>query len=152
LQAWTVSLLVHLVILSALAAATFSAKAAADKVFNIDSALTGFRVGEPELLPIYADAANILRDKAVGDAHASMVGESAIIVANEGEGDGGGGSISKDAAGTRRSSKTPSLHGVGNGRINEGTSLPGAKVDGLGGPLCTYSRVPQLEVSAAAVR
>ena len=50
MQAWTVSLLVHVVILSALAAATFSAKEAVNKILNFDSALAGFRNGEPEPL------------------------------------------------------------------------------------------------------
>ena len=78
MQAWTVSLLVHVVILSALAAATFSAKDAVNKILNFDSALAGFRNGEQEVLPIYADPDNIRRDKAVGDENANKPGEPAL--------------------------------------------------------------------------
>ena len=78
MQAWTVSLLVHVVILSALAAATFSANEAVNKILNFDSALAGFRNGEPEPLPIYADPDNIRRDKAIGDEYANTPGEPAF--------------------------------------------------------------------------
>ena len=74
MQAWSVSLLVHVAILSALAAATFSAKETIKKILNFDSALAGFRNGEPEPLPIYADPDNIRRDKAVGDENANTAG------------------------------------------------------------------------------
>src|SRR5208283_481145 len=50
LPAWSVSLLVHVVILSALAAATFSAQDGAKKPINFDSALAGYRQGEREEL------------------------------------------------------------------------------------------------------
>ena len=66
MQAWSVSLLVHVVILSALAAATFTAKDTVKKILNFDSALAGFQNGEQEVLPIYADPDNIRRDKALG--------------------------------------------------------------------------------------
>ena len=77
MRAWTVSLLVHVAILSALAAATFSAKETINKILNFDSALAGFRNGEPEPLPIYADPADIRREKAVGDEYANTSGEPA---------------------------------------------------------------------------
>ena len=93
MQAWSVSLLVHVVILSALAAATFTAKDAVKKILNFDSALAGFRNGEQEVLPIYADPDNIRRDHAVGDENANKPGEPALVVMSEGEGDDGGGSI-----------------------------------------------------------
>ena len=146
MQAWTVSLLIHLAILSALAAATFSAKDTINKILSFDSALTGFRNGEPEILPIYADPESIRRDKMVGDEHASTVGELAPAV-SEGEGDEGGGSIALGAAGAGPPSRTPKVRGVGKGRINEGTSLPGVKIDGLGGsPLSLLPVAPALDL------
>ena len=89
MQAWSVSLLVHVVILLALAAATFTAKDAVKKILNFDSALAGFRDGEQEVLPIYADPDNIRRDRAVGDENANKPGEPALVVMSEGEGDEG---------------------------------------------------------------
>ena len=146
MQGWTVSLLVHVVILSALAAATFSAKDAVSKIVNFDSALAGFRNGEPEPLPVYADPDNIRRDKAVGDEYATTPGEPSLVVAGEGEGDSGG-SIAMGAAGTGPPSRTPRVRGVGKGRINEGTSLPGVKVEGLGGsPLNLLPAAPAADL------
>ena len=146
MQAWSVSLLVHVVILSALAAATFSAKDAVNKILNFDSALAGFRNGEQEALPIYADPDNIRRDKAIGDEHANTPGEPAMVM-SEGEGDDGGGSIAMGAAGTGPPSRTPRVRGVGKGRINEGTSLPGVKIDGLGGsPLSLLPAAPAVDL------
>ena len=49
----------------------------------------------------------------------------------DGDGDDGGGMIV--AGSTGRTSNTPRVRGVGKGRINEGSSLPGVKVDGVGG-------------------
>ena len=77
MQAWGVSLVVHVAILSALAAATFTSQDAIKKIVNFDSALASYRNGEPELLPIYADPDNIPRDRAIGDEHASTPGEPA---------------------------------------------------------------------------
>ena len=71
MQAWGVSLVVHVVILSALAAATFTSQDTIKKIVNFDSALASFGNGEPEVLPIYADPDNIPRDRAIGDEHAS---------------------------------------------------------------------------------
>ena len=109
MQAWTVSLLVHVAILSALAAATFSAKEAVNKILNFDSALAGFRNGEPESLPIYADPDDIRRDKAIGDENAATTGEPVLTAMNEGEGDEGGGSIAAGAAGAGAPIKNPEV-------------------------------------------
>ncbi len=75
LQAWGVSLVVHVAILSALAAATFSARDTIKKIVNFDSALASLHGGEPELVPIYADADNSVRDHAIGEEHAETAGE-----------------------------------------------------------------------------
>jgi hypothetical protein len=147
MQAWTVSLLLHVAILSALAAATFSAKEVVNKILNFDSALAGFRNGEPELLPIYADPDDIRRDKTIGDENAATAGEPVLTAMNEGEGDDGGGSIATGAAGAGSPSKTPRIRGVGKGRINEGTSLPGVKIEGLGGsPISLLPVAPALDL------
>ena len=147
MQAWTVSLLVHVAILSVLAAATFSANKAISKILNFDSAMAGFRNGEPESLPIYADPDKIRRDKAVGDENANTTGEPALTVMNEGESDEGGGSIATGAAGSSPPSGIPKFRGVGKGRINEGTSLPGVKIEGLGGsPLSLLPVAPALDL------
>jgi hypothetical protein len=146
MQAWTVSLLVHVGILSVLAAATFSAKEAVNKILNFDSALAGFRNGEVEPLPIYADPDTIRRDKAVGDENANAPGEQTATAMNEGEGDDGGGSIA-GASGAGSPSRTPRFRGVGKGRINEGTSLPGVKIEGLGGsPLNLLPVAPAIDL------
>ena len=76
MQAWGVSLVVHVVILSALAAATFSSQDTIKRIVNFDSALASNSNGEPEVLPIYADPDNTPRDKAIGDEHAATAGES----------------------------------------------------------------------------
>jgi hypothetical protein len=135
MQAWGVSLIVHVAILSALAAATFSSKDTIKKIISFDSALASFANGELEVAPIYADPDTISRDKAIGNENATTPGEPAPAVLGEGGSDGdgedGGGVIV--AGGTGRPSNTPRVRGVGKGRINEGSSLPGVKVDGLGG-------------------
>jgi hypothetical protein len=147
MQAWTVSLLVHVAILSVLAAATFSAKEAVNRILNFDSALAGFRNGEVEPLPIYADPDNIRRDKAVGDENANTPDDLAGTVMNEGEGDDGGGSIALATAGALSPSRTPKFRGVGKGRINEGTSLPGVKIEGLSSsPLNLLPVAPALDL------
>ena len=147
MQAWTVSLLVHVAILSVLAAATFSANEAVSKILNFDSAISEFRNGEPEPLPIYADPDNLRRERAIGDENANTVGEPALTVMNEGEGDDGGGSIATGAAGLGPPSRTPKFRGVGKGRINEGASLPGVKIEGMGGsPLNLLPLAPALDL------
>jgi von Willebrand factor type A domain len=133
MQAWGVSLMVHAAILSALAAATFSSQDAIKKIMNFDSALASHRNGEPEVLPIYADPENIPRDRAIGDEHAETLGEPAALAASEGESGDDGGGIIVAGAGTGRPSATPRVRGAGKGRINEGNSLPGVKIDGLAG-------------------
>jgi hypothetical protein len=149
MQAWIVSLIVHVVILSALAAATFTATDTVKKILNFDSALTGFRNGEPEVLPIYADPDNLLRNQAVGDEHASTPSEPALVVMGEGDGDDGGGSIATGASGASSPSRTPRVRGVGKGRINEGTNLPGVKIEGLGGsPLSLLPAAPAADLGS----
>jgi von Willebrand factor type A domain len=135
LQAWSFSLVVHAAILSALAFATFTGGDTIKQVLNFDSALAGHRAGEQEILPIYADPDNIKRDQAIGDEHANTPGEPAMQVladdAGGGEGDDGGGVIVAGGQGVGRPSNTPRVRGAGRGRINEGNSLPGVKIDGL---------------------
>ncbi len=149
LQAWGFSLVVHVAILSALAAATFSSGDAIKKVINFDSALASNHGGEQELVPIYADPDNSVRDRAIGDEHATTSGEAAQVVVGdgggEGEGDEGSGVIT--ANGTGRPSNTPRVRGVSKGRINEGSSLPGLKIDGLGGsPLTQLPTAPATDL------
>jgi von Willebrand factor type A domain len=152
MQAWGVSLVVHVVILSALAAATFTSQDSIKKIVNFDSALASFSNGEPELLPIYADPDNVPRDRAIGDEHADAAGEAAPVVLNDGGGDGAGedsgGMIVAGGVGSGRPSNTPRVRGVGKGRINEGSSLPGFKIDGLGGsPLSLIPAAPAADLS-----
>ena len=151
LQAWSVSLVVHVVVLSALAAATFSSKDTIKKMVNFDSALAGYRNGEPEPLPIYADPDNIPRDKAIGDENASTAGEPVPMVMGDGGGDkgeDGGGVVVASGVASGRASSTPRIRGVGKGRINEGSSLPGIKVDGLGGsPLALLPAAPAADLA-----
>jgi von Willebrand factor type A domain len=150
LQAWSVSLVVHVAILSVLAYARF-APDTIKKIINFDSALVGNRGGELELLPIYADPDNIPRDKAIGDENASTPGEPVQVVVGDGGGDDGedgGGVIVASGMATGRSSTTPRVRGVGKGRINEGSSLPGIKVEGLGGsPLALLPAAPAADLS-----
>ncbi len=135
MEAWSVSLMVHVAILSALAAATFSSSESNKKIVQLDSALASYRNGEQELTPIYADPDNQPRDKAIGDEHADDAREPAMMVLNDGGGDDdgedGGGVIVAGGMGTGRPSATPRVRGAGKGKINEGSSLPGVKIDGL---------------------
>jgi hypothetical protein len=145
MQAWGFSLVVHAAVLSALAAATFSSRDAIKKIINFDSALASHRNGEQEVLPIYADPENIPRDHAVGDENASDPGEAAPVVMGESDaGDDSAGGVVVAGVGTGRPSNTPRVKGVGKGRINEKTSLPGVKLDGLAG-----SPISLLPVAAA---
>ena len=78
MQAWGVSLIVHVAILSALAAATFSAKDSIKKIVSFDSALASYSHGELELMPIYADPDTIARDKTIGNENATTPGEACV--------------------------------------------------------------------------
>jgi hypothetical protein len=131
MEAWSVSLVVHVAILSALAAATFSSSDTVKKIIQLDSALASHRNGEQELTPIYADPDNVPRDKAIGDEHASDPREPSMMVVGDDGGEDGGGVIIAGGMGTGRPSATPRVRGAGKGRINEGSSLPGVKIDGL---------------------
>jgi hypothetical protein len=145
MQAWSVSLVVHVAILSALATATFSSQDKIKKIINFDSALGSYRNGEPEPLPIYADPDNSPRDRAVGDEHASTRGDPATAMVGDGD---DGGVIVAAGVGSGRSSNTPRIRGVGKGRINEGSSLPGIKVDGFGAsPLNLLPAAPAADLS-----
>jgi hypothetical protein len=142
-------LVVHVAILSALAAATFSSRDAIKRAINFDSALASLHGGEPELVPIYADPDNSVRDRAIGNEHADTAGETAPVVMGEGssEGDDGGGVIMPGGIGSGQPSTTPRVRGVGKGRINEGSSLPGVKIDGLGGsPLTQLPTAPATDL------
>ncbi len=132
LQAWSVSLVVHAVILTALAAATFTSQDAINKVINFDSALASYHNGEPEMLPIYADPDNSPRDRAVGDENAEKSGEPQQVTMSEDDGGEEGGGMVTSVGVAGRPTATPRIKGAGKGRINEGTSLPGVKIDGLG--------------------
>jgi hypothetical protein len=146
MQAWMLSLLVHVVILSALAAATFTSEVVT-RIVNFDSALAGYRNSEPEVLPIYADPDTIARDKAEGDENASRAGEPVQVLTGDGNGDNGGGLIVARGVGTGAPSATPRVRGVGKGRINEGSSLPGVKIDGLGAaPLSLLPIAPAVDL------
>jgi hypothetical protein len=149
-QAWSVSLVVHAAILSALAYATFKLDPLKNRV-NFDSALIANPGGELEELPIYADPDNIPRDRAIGDENARTPGEPVQMVLGEGggaDGEDGGGVIVASGMASGRSSTTPRIRGVGKGRINERSSLPGIKVEGLGGsPLALLPAAPAADLS-----
>jgi len=78
-----VSLLVHVVILSALAAVTFSAQDRDKKPINFDSALAGYRQGEREELNVWGDPGNIPCDQAVGNEHRGASGRQPVEVSSE---------------------------------------------------------------------
>ncbi len=134
--------MVHVAILTALAAATFSSSEVV-KPMNIDAALAA-APGEKEVLPIYADPDNIERNKASGDEHADDPRDPAMMSAGESSGEEGdeGGVIVAGALGVGRPTATPRVRGAGKGKITEGNSLPGVKVDGM-------SRSPLLLLPAA---
>ena len=150
LPAWSVSLLVHIAILSALAVATISAQDSATKPINFDSALTGYRQGEREELPILADPANIPRDQAVGNEHGGAGGGPAVEMAgdNGSEGDDSdGGGVVAAAFGSGAPSATPRFRGTGKRGINEGNSLPNFKIEGMGrSPLSMLPAAPAADL------
>ncbi len=134
LPAWSVSLLVHIVILSALAAATLSSQDKDKKAVSFDSALAGYRQGEREELNVWADPANIPREEAVGKEHGGATAPEMVEMTGEGaEGDtgDGGGLVVAAAFGSGAPSTTPRFRGTGKGGINEGNSLPNIKVEGM---------------------
>ena len=103
------------------------------------------------MLPIYADPDNVPRDRAIGDEHANTPGEAAPVVLAMGERQRGRRERRYDRCRRRssgRPSNTPRVRGVGKGRINEGSSLPGVKIDGLGGsPLSLIPAAPAADLS-----
>ncbi|SIO33127.1 von Willebrand factor type A domain-containing protein [Singulisphaera sp. GP187] len=110
---WVVSLVIHVVVLAILGAATFSTEVR-KAVANINSALVSGKGSEEEALHVLATPAEQRSDQAAGS-------EGAPAAASE----GGGGGFS--GIGTGPPSATPQVRGVGRG-IGEGTSLPGVKV------------------------
>jgi len=149
LPAWSVSLLVHVVILSALAAATFSAQDKDRKPINFDSALAGYRQGEREELNIWADPATIPRDQAVGNEHGGASAGQVVEMSGEGggESDDGGGMVVAQAFGSGSPSATPRFRGTGKRGINEGNSLPNFKIEGMGGsPLSMLPSAPAADL------
>jgi hypothetical protein len=151
LPAWSVSLFVHIAILSALAAATFSAQDNLKKPINFDSALAGYRQGEREELNIWADPANIPRDQAVGSEHGGASGGPVVETAGESGGEGdegdGGGIVVAAAFGGGAPSATPRFRGTGKRGISEGNSLPNFKIEGMGGsPLNTLPTAPAADL------
>ena len=150
LPAWSVSLLVHVVILSALAAATFSAQDKNKKPISFDSALAGYRQGEREELNIWADPAAIPRDQAVGSEHGGASGGQPVEM-SEGGGESddgnGGGMVVAAAFGSGAPSATPRFRGTGKRGIKEGNSLPNFKIEGMGGsPLSTLPSAPAADL------
>jgi hypothetical protein len=117
LPAWSVSLVVHLVIFSALAAATFTSTDAAHKPIKFDTALAGFRNGEPEPLPIYSDPQNIPRDKTIGDEKAEAADPSMqVLTGDDGGAPDGGGAI---VTGRFPVSTTPRVRSRGKGAVHD---------------------------------
>ena len=150
LPAWSVSLLVHVVILSALAAATFSAQDKNKKPISFDSALAGYRQGEREELNIWADPATIPRDQAIGNEHGGASGGQPVEMSEGGgesdDGDGGG-MVVAAAFGSGAPSATPRFRGTGKRGINEGNSLPNFKIEGMGGsPLSMLPSAPAADL------
>ena len=150
LRAWSVSLLVHVVILSALAAATFSAQDKNKKPISFDSALAGYRQGEREELNIWADPAAIPRDQAVGNEHGGASGGQSVEM-SEGDGESddgdGGGMVVAATFGSGAPSTTPRFRGTGKRGINEGNSLPNFKIEGMGGsPLSMLPSAPAADL------
>ncbi len=150
LQAWSFSLVVHVGVLLLLAAATFSSSDGASEPLKIDAALAGHRAGEKEELPIYADPDNIERNKAIGDENADDPREPAMMSAGESSSEGdseAGGVVVAGALGVGRPTATPRMRGAGKGKINEGNSLPGVKIDGLSrSPLTLLPAAPALDL------
>jgi von Willebrand factor type A domain len=149
LPAWSVSLLVHVVILSALAAATFSAQGRNKKPVSFNSALAGYRQGELEELNIWADPATIPRDQAIGKEHGGASAEPVVEMSGEvgSESDDDGGTVVAATFGSEAPSAMPRFRGTGKRGINEGNSLPNFKIEGLGGsPLNTLSPTPAADL------
>jgi len=112
---WGVSLVVHVVVLTALGAATFTTEAR-KLVANINSALVSGKGAEDELLHVLATPGEQRSDQSVGSEGSPAAGG----------GEAGGGS-GFSGIGTGPPSATPKVQGVGKG-VGEGNSLPGVKV------------------------
>ncbi len=112
---WGVSLVVHVVVLGALGAATFTTEAR-KLVANINSALVSGKGSEEEALHVLATPGEQRSDQSVGSDGSPSAGAA---------GEGGGSGFT--GIGTGPPSATPKVQGVGNG-VGEGNSLPGVKV------------------------
>lgn len=137
-------------ILSALAAATFSTQDKNKKPISFDSALAGYRQGEREELNIWADPATIPRDQAIGNEHGGASGGQPVEMSEGGgesdDGDGGG-MVVAAAFGSGAPSATPRFRGTGKRGINEGNSLPNFKIEGMGGsPLSMLPSAPAADL------
>ena len=110
---WGVSLIVHVLVLGVLGAATFSTEAK-KIVANINSALVSGKGAEEEALHVLATP---------GERSENSSGSEGAPEAGGSEGGGGGFS----GIGTGPPSATPKVQGVGKG-VGEGNSLPGVKV------------------------
>lgn len=134
----------HVVILSALAAATFSSQDATKKAVKFDSALAGYRQGEREEMNIWADPLTIPRDQAVGKEHVGNA-PAMEMAGDGGDSEDGTGSVVLGAAAP---SATPRIRGAGRRGVNEGDSLPGGlKLDGLrGSPMGTLPAEPEADL------
>lgn len=143
LPAWSVSFVIHMTILIALAAATFS-EPVRKAMNSIDSALVSNPGGADELVKIWAEPTNQPRDQAVGNDG----GPSAPAASSSGGGGGGG---TFGGIGTGPPSNTPVVAG-GGGNINEKNGLPGikvvAQVSGLG--LATLA-APTMDLGGAGM-
>jgi hypothetical protein len=144
LPAWSVSLLVHVVILSALAAATFSSQDTIRSAVSFDSALAGYRQGEREELNIWADPANIPRDQAIGEEHGGAGSPVLEMPGDDGDDGDGGGAVVAAAFGA---SATPRFRGAGKRGVGEGDGLAGLKVEGMGAsPISTLPAAPDADL------
>ena len=121
MQAWSVSLVVHVAILSALAAATSLVARRAQRIVNFDSALAHTATVSRRCCRSTPTPTTSRRDKAIGDEHADDSGRAGAVVVGEGEADeDGGGGVIVAGRGHRPALDHPEGPGAGKGRINEG--------------------------------
>src|SRR5262249_4651029 len=146
LPAWSVSLLVHVVILSALAAATFSNQDAIRRAVSFDSALASYRQGEREELNIWADPATIPRDRATGEAPGGAGTPVVEMAGDDGDEGDGTGSVVAAAFGAAAPSATPRFGGAGKRGVGDGGGTGGLKIEGMGAsPISTLPPAPDAD-------
>lgn len=148
LPAWSVSLLVHVVILTTLAAATFTSQDAIKKVIRFDTALAGYRSGEREMLNVWADPAAIPRDRATGNEHGGKTAPPAEMLGESDGDDSGSGMVVSAAFGSGAPTMTPRFRGTGKRGVNERNSLPDKiSIAGLQqSPLSTLPSAPAADL------